>query len=366
MVLTLSICIWSKVILDHHNGMEHILTRFQLKAYHPENDEAGHRVLSWTIPNWRLSGQLKHPSQRAYLTHPGYNQIAETLLGDSAIALHFCVPPPPREKKPDETPITEALDTINKTKTKITSALLPGPETPGDSKLEATYKRLSGRLFNHGSKDDSKTPNAEASGSQETAETPAVPGTPEPLPEGLDLTDINPLAETATPPPDRRMIIMVLGIKPHRAAVWATSQRPSESVIQYVLLNGCPTLVVPVKPGSPLICWDTLTLTQLHQYGKDGRSTDGVVRVLLEFVGLCVDWARMILPEADEKEESIAEDTQGVAPSERTDGWDTRKEKSLRDALELVVEGAVRSRESAQVKSKVDSDRAGIVMFRLP
>ena len=34
-------------------------------------------------------------------------------------------------------------------------------------------------------------------------------------------------------------------------------------MINYILLNGCPAIVVPVKVGAPLVAWDGLTLEQL-------------------------------------------------------------------------------------------------------
>ena len=60
-------------------------------------------------------------------------------------------------------------------------------------------------------------------------------------------------------PVPRRLVILVIGLKPHRK-IWTSSQRPSESVINYQLLDGCPAIVVPVKLGAPLLAWDSLTL----------------------------------------------------------------------------------------------------------
>jgi hypothetical protein len=58
------------------------------------------------------------------------------------------------------------------------------------------------------------------------------------------------------------MVILCVGLKPHRS-LWTTSARPGESVIKYLLLNGCPAIVVPVKIGAPLVAWDALTLEEL-------------------------------------------------------------------------------------------------------
>jgi len=194
------------------------------------------------------------------------------------------------------------------------------------------------------------------------------------------------------------MVLVILGIKPHRH-LWTTSARPSESVIKYILLNGCPAVVLPVKPGSPLIAWDTLTLEELHKIGKseggvDGDKAKGVVDVIFEYLALCVDWERVPEPKVESggegKEDleraiqdlkvskdnatknsnvvSVNEMTaQGVEPQEAgiedaTEG----KKVSVKEAVRLLVMGAINSRESKEVKKEVDLDRAGIAMFRIP
>ena len=155
------------------------------------------------------------------------------------------------------------------------------------------------------------------------------------------------LAVVPQPPTPRRMVVLVVGLKPHRK-LWTTSARPEESVINYILLNGCPALVVPVKPGAPLVAWDALTLEQLWEVElpADGGKTasgkfEGIVSVLFEFLDLCVDWERVILPEEDKRDK-------------------------VRDAIELIVAAAVRSRESKEVRKEVDEERAGIAMWRIP
>jgi hypothetical protein len=54
------------------------------------------------------------------------------------------------------------------------------------------------------------------------------------------------LAPLPEPPKPRRLVLLALGIAPHRR-LWTSSQRPGESVINYVLLNGCPAVVLPAK-----------------------------------------------------------------------------------------------------------------------
>ncbi|KAG8898462.1 hypothetical protein FRB99_007429, partial [Tulasnella sp. 403] len=279
----------------------------------------------------------------------GDYEVAETLLAQSTIALHFCVPPPPKEKP--TTTDSSLTDTLSSARNKLTATLTPdtkhsrSPSPSGQdrhvstsARLEASYKKLSDRFFGHGDKAP-PTP----------SETPVQGDTK--LPDGVDETDINPLS--ASPPPPRRMLILLLGLKPHRGGLWTTSARPSESVMQYLLLSNCPTIVVPVKPGSPLVAWDTLTLAQLHKLRKEGKPGDniansGVVRIVFEFVALCVDWERVVVPEGG------------------GEGEQEKKEKTVKDAIGVLVDCAMRSAESKEVEDKVDADRAGIAMFRIP
>ncbi|KAF7300691.1 hypothetical protein HMN09_00954800 [Mycena chlorophos] len=163
-----------------------------------------------------------------------------------------------------------------------------------------------------------------------------------------------------TPPQPRRMVVLLVGLKPHRA-LWATSARPGESVINYILLNGCPAIVVPVKVGAPLVAWDTLTLEELWKvslpaedidYAKDpGGKFGGIVKVLFEYLDMCVEWERF----------EVTDDTgAGVAEG----GGDPKM--ALKAALTLLVAAAIRSKESKEVKKEIDKERAGIAMWRIP
>jgi hypothetical protein len=174
--------------------------------------------------------------------------------------------------------------------------------------------------------------------------------TPSPEPE------LTPLPASPAP---RRLVVLLAGIKPHRH-YWTTSQRPEESVINYQLLNGCPAIVLPAQLGTPLIAWDTLTLEYLWKYPLPTSEVDylgdkakhgfsGVVNVLYEYLDLSVDWTRVELPSKGD--------------SDPTD--ETSKKSALRNALELLVAGAIKSGESKQVRKEVDKERAGIVMFRI-
>lgn len=166
------------------------------------------------------------------------------------------------------------------------------------------------------------------------------------------------LTRLPAPPVPRRMVILVVGLKPHRK-LWTTSARPEESVINYILLNGCPAIVVPVKVGAPLIAWDALTLEQL--WDVEIPSTDdapsasgkfeGIVNVISEFLDLCVDWGRI--------------EIQGDRDHDLMTGAEQDKDK-VRNALRLLVAAATRSKDSKEVKKEVDADRAGIAMWRIP
>ncbi|THH19628.1 hypothetical protein EW146_g1602 [Bondarzewia mesenterica] len=163
------------------------------------------------------------------------------------------------------------------------------------------------------------------------------------------------------PPTPRRLVLLVVGLKPHRH-LWTTSARPGESVMYYQLLNGCPALVVPVKVGAPLVAWDGLTLEHLSKIplpdgdkkGDPDSKFEGVVSVLYEFLDLCIDWARVVL-EIDGKEGAENEET-----SEEV------KKDAVKAALRLFVAGTIRSGESKAVKDEVDKERSGIAMWRIP
>lgn len=176
------------------------------------------------------------------------------------------------------------------------------------------------------------------------------------------------LTPLPAPPTPRRMVILVVGLKPHRAGLWTTSARPSESVMYYHLLNGCPAVVVPVKVGAPLVAWDTLTLEELWKVAlpkEDSEATTdtggfgGIVSVINEYLDLCVDWDRVVLStqqggaDASEAVEDIHTDI-------------TSKKRAVKDALTLLIAAAVRSGESKEVKNKVDKERSGIAMWRIP
>lgn len=159
-------------------------------------------------------------------------------------------------------------------------------------------------------------------------------------------------------------MILVVGLKPHRK-LWTLSARPGESVINYILLNGCPAFVVPVKIGSPLLAWDTLTIEQLWKIelpehdGEKSRSGrfEGVVEVIFEFLDQCVDWERTKTPDEEG----------GMSPG--TEGEDESldsKKKTVKNAVTLLVAAAIRSKDSKEARRELEADRCGIAMWRIP
>lgn len=122
--------------------------------------------------------------------------------------------------------------------------------------------------------------------------------------------------------------------------------------MNYTLLNGCPAMVVPIRTGTPLIAWHgcTLKMLQTMEGGVEGAIFEKVLDRLNEYVGLCVDWDRIVFPEG----------TKGEGESNESAGL-----RIVKDGLRLILAGAVRSKDSAEVKKKIDGERAGIVFFRI-
>jgi len=168
------------------------------------------------------------------------------------------------------------------------------------------------------------------------------------------------------PPIPRRIVILILGLKPHRK-LWTLSARPSESVINYVLLNGCPSIVVPVKVGAPLLAWDALTIEQLWDIdipAEDGGKTasgkfEGVISVVFEYLDLCVDWERVKTPSNDNQPRDIL-------LSESGEDDLTNSKLAVKDAVTLLVAAAIRSRDNKEAKKELDAERSGIAMWRIP
>jgi hypothetical protein len=165
------------------------------------------------------------------------------------------------------------------------------------------------------------------------------------------------VARRDSAPPERRLLITAVGIKPPgNSKHWSSCLKPGESCIRYFMLNGIPSIIIPAKAGCPLIAWDTLTLKSLHEKEKKAGAIHGVADVILEYLTFCVDWDRMTLP--------------STSPSDATenkDGIGIEKGKEvLKDAVAVLVAGVIKSKYARTVNEEVDLERAGIVMFRIP
>lgn len=219
----------------------------------------------------------------------GDYKIGETLVAQSATVLHLCAIPAVEEEvlAPTASVTEKTKAQMSKMNTKLTSLIHRTKSSPNE---------------------------------------PVQPPSPPPV-----------LQEVVQPP--RRLAVVLLGLKPHRLGMWTSSARPSESVLKYMLLNGAPAIVLPALAGAPLIAWNTLTLKQLQ---TKTDKYEGVVRILFEYLSLCVDWERVTFGEGDEE-----------------------RQQAVKDAVELVVAAAVQSADSKAVSKDVDLDRAGIVVFRI-
>lgn len=174
---------------------------------------------------------------------------------------------------------------------------------------------------------------------------------------GKDKTPASPFGNApteTTPAQTRRLFVTIVGIKPHRKS-WTQSARPGESVLHYLLLDSAPSLVVPAKTGVPAVSWCTLTLKDLHRLFGPTSATKrvGVVSALFEFLSMVVDFDRMI-------------DTSSAKARASEEAPLHAREEAVRRAVVILIDAAVRSRESRAVKEQVDDDRAGIVFFRIP
>ncbi|KAK1217168.1 hypothetical protein PQX77_020176 [Marasmius sp. AFHP31] len=279
--------------------------------------------------------------------------LGETLLNESASIITLCSAPLPRAD-----PATVSENTAPAAAQ--SEAGLPASRFSLEKiRSNLHVPELTNRFMRSRSRSPSPTPQADKE-TRASGDASLTAGSASESEMNPKLTDLPP------PPTPRRLVILVVGIKPHRK-LWTTSARPEESVIQYILLNGCPSIVVPVKVGAPLIAWDTLTLEQLWDVElppaptavtKEGdeelqppRSTtgkfEGIVQVLLEFLGLCIDWERVI----QLRDEEVTEE---------------KKRAEVKAALTLLVASAVRSRDSKEARKELDKERSGIAMWRIP
>ncbi|KAH8928569.1 hypothetical protein BT69DRAFT_1316190 [Atractiella rhizophila] len=69
------------------------------------------------------------------------------------------------------------------------------------------------------------------------------------------LSHMHSVIRPASPSSKHQMLITALGVKPLTGAIWASSRRPEEGKLKYLLGDGVPALIVPVKDGTPTLFW---------------------------------------------------------------------------------------------------------------
>ncbi|KIK67454.1 hypothetical protein GYMLUDRAFT_192303 [Collybiopsis luxurians FD-317 M1] len=300
-----------RITLKYKIGMSDAAVGFYKSSVHPDSNlftktkEYLDSEKAWFSPYLFASNRrpiiprLVHPDF-VFCHGPflqGDYRVGENLLNESASIISFC------------------------------GSVIPttSEEEPGDTKEDETRDRTQSKLNAFASK--LTHPRKRANDSQSSRARAPVSGEPAP-PE--------------FPPDPRRIVILAVGIKPFRK-FWTSCARPGESVINYILLNGCPAIVVPVKTGSPLLAWNTLTLEHLHKINPSGTDFDGLMDAFYEFLDLCVDWDRVKLEK--EKEEDQRE--------------------ALKEVLRAFLEALIKTKECQEALKTIDPQRTGIAMWRI-
>ena len=135
-----------------------------------------------------------------------------------------------------------------------------------------------------------------------------------------------------------RMIVSFAGISPWRLHAWSQSRVPDGARLQFHLINGCPALVIPVLPYSPVLAWSSVTLRQMHsdKYIPAEHYTE-IMRGLISIVNF---------PAID-------------------DGMKGHYKILMADLVKMIIKGAVHTKKiNAKIWEDVDPDRSGILMFR--
>ncbi|KAG6835182.1 hypothetical protein H0H93_004200 [Arthromyces matolae] len=182
-------------------------------------------------------------------------------------------------------------------------------------------------------------------------------------PSGSEITSESPPQSVEPTLLTRRLVISLVALKPYRM-LWSSSVRPSESIIKYILFNGCPAIVVPTTLNAPLLAWSTLTLKQLWKFevprGAQVSSTpstdttrdfEDLVTALCEYLDHCVDWERVVWPKngLQRKKTMTLQQKKGCVKKE----------------VAKLVAFAVRTRCNKKLKKRIDAERCGIAFWRI-
>jgi len=62
-----------------------------------------------------------------------------------------------------------------------------------------------------------------------------------------------------------RVLVTFIGITPYRGGMWSSSRRPGAALMNFHLLNGCPSMVIPVNNMAPIVAWSPTTLASIKK-----------------------------------------------------------------------------------------------------
>jgi hypothetical protein len=161
----------------------------------------------------------------------------------------------------------------------------------------------------------------------------------------LSLCEANPQIDIGT----NRMLILFTGISPYRANMWSTSRRPGCGTIFFHLLDGCPTLVVPVTKNAPITAWSPWTLSQMRASRYSAQSPIPISG------NYTPEWQHEQICEYLDSIISLSH----INPAIRDRYVDV-----LGRSVSLVINGALALEKCAPLLGELDPGRAGICMFR--
>ncbi|KAI9001579.1 hypothetical protein BC832DRAFT_622410 [Gaertneriomyces semiglobifer] len=141
--------------------------------------------------------------------------------------------------------------------------------------------------------------------------------------------------------PVRRLVVSVVGISPFRG-LWAQSRRPDQAILTYKMLNGCPSLVIPVGNSAPVLAWDTKPLKELWKL--TGKELEDHANNLCAYLYQMIDYEHVVLP--------------------RDMGQKIRPHLFLKHAVWTILQVAVSAKHWSFKNSTLNSNEAGVVFLR--
>lgn len=130
-----------------------------------------------------------------------------------------------------------------------------------------------------------------------------------------------------------RMLVTFVGITPYRTGMWSSSRRPGAAMINFHLVNGCPSLVIPTNERAPLVGWSPTTLLTMR---SANYSPPLHHQKLCEFL------------------DSI------ISPKDCSPGIMNNYEASLGRAVSMVINGALGTKTvDPKILKGLDPERAG-------